>query len=137
MHLPVPVFVVGHRRHGEPHHAPCEATLLDELGKQYVTTARAKGLKEGSLIRRYPVGVALNPSSAPAGALLRNCVLGRNGGGHRARPPTIGPVMYRALLAEDMYLAASCVMVMSILTVIGFLISDIILAFTDPRIRLG
>jgi peptide/nickel transport system permease protein len=135
-HLPVPIFVIAIAGMANLIRT-MRATLLDELGKQYVTTARAKGLQEGALIRRYPVRAAMNPIISSGGWLLAELFSGETVAGIVLGLPTIGPVMYRALLAEDMYLAASCVMVMSILTVIGFLVSDIILAFTDPRIRLG
>jgi peptide/nickel transport system permease protein len=135
-HLPVPIFVIAIAGMANLIRT-MRATLLDELGKPYVTTARAKGLEEGALIRRYPVRAALNPIISSGGWLLAELFSGETVAGIVLGLPTIGPVMYRALLAEDMYLAASCVMVMSILTVIGFLVSDIVLAFTDPRIRLG
>ena len=135
-HLPVPLFVVAVAGMANLIRT-MRATLLDELGKPYVTTARAKGLKESVVIRRYAVRAALNPIISSSGWLLAELFSGETVAGIVLGLPTIGPVMYRALLAEDMYLAASCVMVMSILTVIGFLISDIVLAFTDPRIRLS
>jgi peptide/nickel transport system permease protein len=136
MHLPVPLVVIGIAGIANLTRT-MRATLLDELGKQYVTTARAKGLPENVLIRRYPVRVALNPIISSGGWLLAEMFSGDTVAGIVLGLPTIGPVMYRALLAEDMFLAASCVMVMSILTVFGFLISDIVLAYVDPRIRLG
>jgi len=135
-HLPVPLFVVAIAGMANLIRT-MRATLLDELGKPYVTTARAKGLKESVVIRRYAVRAALNPIISSSGWLLAELFSGETVVGIVLGLPTIGPVMYRALLAEDMYLAAGCVMVMSILTVIGFLISDIVLAFTDPRIRLS
>ncbi len=135
MHLPVPLFVIGIAGIANLTRT-MRATLLDELGKQYVTTARAKGLPESVLVRRYPVRVALNPIISSGGWLLAELFSGDTVVGIVLGLPTIGPVMYRALLAEDMYLASSCVMIMSILTVFGFLISDLILAYTDPRIRL-
>ena len=135
-HLPVPLFVVAIAGMANLIRT-MRATLLDELGKPYVTAARAKGLKESVVIRRYAVRAALNPIISSSGWLLAELFSGETVVGIVLGLPTIGPVMYRALLAEDMYLAAGCVMVMSILTVIGFLISDIVLAFTDPRIRLS
>jgi peptide/nickel transport system permease protein len=135
-HLPVPLFVVAVAGMANLIRT-MRATLLDELGRPYVTTARAKGLKESVVIRRYAARAAINPIISSSGWLLAELFSGETVAGIVLGLPTIGPVMYRALLAEDMYLAASCVMVMSILTVIGFLISDIVLAFTDPRIRLG
>ncbi len=136
MHLPVPLVVIGIAGIASLTRT-MRATLLDELGKQYVTTARAKGLPESVLIRRYPVRVALNPIISSGGWLLAELFSGDTVAGIVLGLPTIGPVMYRALLAKDMFLASSCVMVMSILTVFGFLISDIVLAYVDPRIRLG
>jgi peptide/nickel transport system permease protein len=136
LHLPVPIFVVAIAGMANLIRT-MRATLLDEMGRQYVTTARAKGLAEGKLIWRYPVRMALNPIISSGGWLLAELFSGDTVVGIVLGLPTIGPVMYRALLAEDMYLAASCVMVMSILTVVGFLISDIVLAFNDPRIRLS
>ena len=135
-HLPVPIFVVAVAGMASLIRT-MRASLLDELGRQYVTTARAKGLEERKLIWRYPVRMALNPIISSGGWLLAEMFSADTVVGIVLGLPTIGPVMYRALLAEDMYLAASCVMVMSILTVIGFLISDIVLAFNDPRIRLS
>ena len=135
-HLPVPLFVVAIAGMANLIRT-MRATLLDELGKPYVTTASAKGLKESVVIRRYAVRAALNPIISSSGWLLAELFSGETVVGIVLGLPTIGPVMYLALLAEDMYLAAGCVMVMSILTVIGFLISDIVLAFTDPRIRLS
>jgi peptide/nickel transport system permease protein len=135
-HLPVPLFVVAIAGMANLIRT-MRGTLLDELGKQYVTVARAKGLEEGVLIRRYPVRAALNPIISSGGWLLAELFSGETVAGIVLGLPTLGPLMYRALLAEDMYLAASCVMIMSILTVIGFLVSDIVLAFTDPRIRLS
>jgi peptide/nickel transport system permease protein len=135
-HLPVPIFVVAIAGMANLIRT-MRGTLLDELGKQYVTTARAKGLTESKLIWRYPVRMALNPIISSGGWLLADLFSGDTVVGIVLGLPTIGPVMYRALLAEDMYLAASCVMVMSILTIIGFLLSDIVLAFVDPRIRLS
>jgi len=135
-HLPVPIFVVAIAGMANLIRT-MRGTLLDELGKQYVTTARAKGMEEGRLIWRYPVRMALNPIISSGGWLLAELFSADTVVGIVLGLPTIGPVMYRALLAEDMYLAASCVMVMSILTVVGFLLSDIVLAFSDPRIRLS
>ncbi|MGA9062848.1 MAG: ABC transporter permease [Terracidiphilus sp.] len=135
-HLPIPLVVIGVAGMAN-YMRIIRGTLLDELGKPYVTTARAKGLKDGVLIWRYPVRAALNPLISAGGWLLAELFSGDTVAGIVLGLPTIGPVMYRALLAEDMYLAAACVMIMSVLTVVGFLISDIVLALTDPRIRLS
>lgn len=111
------------------------ANLLDELGKPYVTTARAKGLKEATLIWRYPVRVAMNPFISTIGWILPALVSGSTIVAVVLNLPTTGPILLDALLAQDMYLAGSIVFVLSILTVIGTLLSDILLAWIDPRIR--
>jgi len=111
--------------------------LLDELNKQYVVTARAKGLREWKLLVKYPVRMSVNPLLSTmswvlpglvSGAVLINIVLSL---------PTVGPVLLRATLAQDMYLAGSIVLILSALTVIGALIGDILLVLVDPRIRFG
>jgi peptide/nickel transport system permease protein len=135
-HLPVPLIVITVAGTANLIRT-MRATLLDELNKQYVITARAKGLKEGKLIRKYPVREALNPIISSGGWLLPQLFSGQTIAAIVLGLPTIGPLLYRALLGEDMFLAAGCVMIVSILTIIGFLISDIILAISDPRIRLS
>jgi peptide/nickel transport system permease protein len=111
--------------------------LLDELHKQYVITARAKGVSEGALLMKYPVRMAINPLLSTisfvlpglfSGTVLIDIVLSLQ---------TVGPVLLRATLAQDMYLAGSIVLILSILTVIGALIGDILLVIVDPRIRFG
>ncbi|MBA7471072.1 Inner membrane ABC transporter permease protein YejB [subsurface metagenome] len=110
-------------------------TLLDELGKQYVITARAKGMKESKLTFKYPVRMAVNPLISTIGWMLPaivggevvvSCVLSLN---------TIGPILLGAVQTEDMYLAGGIIMILSTLTVIGTLLSDILLVWLDPRIR--
>jgi peptide/nickel transport system permease protein len=134
-HMPVPVIVISMSGTAALIRT-MRATLLDELGKQYVTTARAKGLKENKLIYKYPVRAALNPIISSGGWLLPELFSGETIAAIVLGLPTIGPLLYRALLGEDMYLAAGCLMILSILTIIGLLISDIVLAITDPRIKL-
>jgi peptide/nickel transport system permease protein len=112
------------------------ANLLDELHKPYVTTARAKGLPEWKLILKYPVRVALNPFVSTVGWSLPHLVSGTVIVGVVLNLPTNGPLLLRALLSQDMYLAGSFILMLSVLTVIGTLISDILLAWLDPRIRL-
>ena len=133
-HLPVPVIVLTLAGTASLIRI-MRGTLLDELGKQYVTTARAKGLAEGKLIRKYPVRTAMNPIVSSGGWLLPELFSGETIVAIVLGLPTIGPLLYRALLGEDMFLAAGCIMIISILTIIGFLISDILLAIIDPRIR--
>lgn len=111
------------------------ANLLDELGRPYVMVARAKGLPENKVLIKYPFRIAMNPVAStigwtlPAlvnGELLASLVLGL---------PTIAPLFVGALMSQDMFLAGSIVMILSTLTLIGTLISDILLAWLDPRIR--
>ncbi len=111
------------------------ANLLDEIRKPYVTTARAKGLSERKLLFKYPVRVALRPFIATVGYQLPRLV---SAGGIVAvvlSLPTSGPLLLRALMTQDMFLAGTFVMMLSILTVIGTMFSDILLVFVDPRIR--
>jgi len=111
------------------------ATLLDEKNKQYVTTARAKGLQERRLIMKYPVRVAINPLVSTIGWTLPLLVSGEIIVSQTLGLETLGPVLLAAALAEDMFLVGSIVMILSTLTVIGTLLSDILLAWLDPRIR--
>ncbi|MBM4457470.1 MAG: ABC transporter permease [Chloroflexi bacterium] len=110
------------------------ANLLDELNRPYVEAGRAKGLSEGRLIWKYPVRIALNPFVSSIGWALPQLVSGATIISIVLNLPTTGPLMLRALLAQDMYLAGSFVLLLSVLTVIGTLISDILLALLDPRI---
>jgi len=112
------------------------ANLLDELSKPYVTTARAKGVKESNLMWKYPVRVAMNPFFSTVGWSLASLISGTTLVSMVLSLQTTGPMMLRALLSQDMYLAGSFLMLLSALTVIGTLLSDIILAVVDPRIRL-
>lgn len=111
------------------------ANLLDELNKPYVDTARAKGLSEFWLIMKYPVRVALNPFISTIGWVLPNLVSGAVVTAIVLSLPTAGPLMLQALLAQDMYLAGAFVLLLSSLTVIGMLISDILLVLLDPRVK--
>jgi peptide/nickel transport system permease protein len=111
------------------------ANLLDELHKPYVVTARAKGLPEKRLLLKYPVRVALNPFVSTVGWTLPALVSGAAIVSIVLNLPTSGPILLRALMSQDMYLAGSFIMLLSALTVIGTLISDILLAWLDPRIR--
>ncbi len=111
------------------------ASLLDELRKQYVTTARAKGLPERLLILRYPVRIALNPLISTIGWMLPAVVGGEVVVSKVLNLPTTGPVLLEAIQSQDMYLAGALVMILSALTIFGTLISDILLAVFDPRIR--
>ena len=112
-------------------------TLLDELRKQYVITARAKGVSERNLLFKYPIRIAMNPVFSTLGWLLPSLISGQVIVGIVLNLQTIGPVLLRATLAQDMFLAGAIVLILGVLTVIGTLISDICLAWLDPRIRMG
>jgi peptide/nickel transport system permease protein len=112
------------------------ANLLDELRKPYVVTARAKGLTERRAILKYPVRAALNPFASSiaylfpylvSGSIIVSLVLGL---------PTVGPLLLQALVAQDMFLAGTIVLLLGVMTVIGTLVSDVLLMWIDPRIRL-
>lgn len=111
------------------------ANLLDQLEMPYVVTARAKGLSYWRLILKYPVRVAINPVVSTIGWMLPRLVSGSIIVAIVLSLPTTGPLMLTALMDQDMYLAGSFVMMLSVLTVIGTLISDLLLAWVDPRIR--
>lgn len=111
------------------------ANLLDELYRPYVVTARAKGMSEFQLLLRYPVRVALNPFISTIGWILPTLVSGEIIVAVVMNLPTTGPMLLRALLVQDMYLAGSLILIVSLLTVLGTLISDLLLAWIDPRIR--
>jgi peptide/nickel transport system permease protein len=113
------------------------ANTLDELHKPYVMTAQAKGLKKSRLIWKYPVRVALNPFVSYAGLQLPDLISGSTIVSVVLCLPTAGPLLLRALQSQDMYLAGAFVLLLSVITVIGTLISDIVLAWLDPRIRQG
>ncbi|MGR6430287.1 ABC transporter permease [Rhizobium sp. PAMB 3174] len=111
------------------------ANLLDELNRPYVDTARAKGMSEFWLIMKYPVRVALNPFVSTIGWVLPNLVSGAVVTAIVLSLPTAGPLMLQALLSQDMYLAGAFVLLLSSLTVVGMLISDILLVLLDPRVK--
>ena len=111
------------------------ANLLDELSKPYVVTARAKGVRPFKLVMKYPVRIAINPFISTIGWLLPALISGEAIVSVVLNLPTTGPLLLQALLSQDMYLAGSFIMLLSTLTVVGMLISDILLAVVDPRIR--
>lgn len=112
------------------------ANLLDELQKQYVVTARAKGLHPTKVLLKYPLRLALNPFVSDIGSLLPHVISGAAVVSVVMSLPTTGPMLLEALRSQDMYLAGSFLMFMAFLTVIGVFLSDIALAALDPRIRL-
>lgn len=134
-HLPAPVLVIGLSNLAWLIRI-MRGTLLDELNRPYVTVARSKGLKEARLLWKYPVRIAINPIISTIGYSLPSIFSGSTIVSIVLNIPTIGPLLFTALVSQDSYLAGSCVFVLSALTVIGTLISDILLAYVDPRIRL-
>ncbi len=135
-HLPVPIVVIGTAGTAQLIRV-LRSSLLDELSKQYVITARAKGLAESRLLFRYPVRVALNPVISTVGWILPEIFSGQVITAIVLSLPTIGPLLLAALVAQDMFLAGSLVMVTALLTLIGTFISDILLIAVDPRIRMA
>jgi len=133
-HIWIPVIVVGTA-------GTCglirvmRGTLLDELQKQYVITARAKGVLERKLLFKYPVRIAINPVISTIGWTLPGIFSGATITAIVLNLPTTGPLLLNALMAQDMYLAGSFILILAFLTVIGTLISDILLVWFDPRIR--
>ena len=135
-HLWVPVVVIGTsgtagmiRR--------LRANLLDEIQKQYVTTAKAKGLHDFKTLIKYPLRMSLNPFIADIGNLLPQVVSGAAIVSVVLSLPTTGPMLLQALQSQDQYLAGSFLMGLALLTVVGMFLSDLALAALDPRIRLG
>ena len=112
------------------------ANLLDELRKPYVVSARARGLSERRVILKYPVRVALNPFASTVGYLLPYVVSGSIIVSLVLSLPTVGPLLLRALIAQDMFLAGTIVLLLGVMTVVGTFISDLVLMWIDPRIRL-
>ncbi len=133
-HLWIPVIIIGTAGTASLIRI-MRANLLDELSKPYVVTARAKGMPEWRLLFKYPVRIALNPFISTVGWILPSLVSGAAIVSIVLSLPTTGPLLIRALMSQDMYLAGSFIMMLSILTVIGTLVSDLLLAWLDPRIR--
>jgi peptide/nickel transport system permease protein len=134
-HIPLPACVLALA--GTAHQIRImRANLLDELRKPYVVTARAKGLTERHVVLKYPVRAALNPFASSiaylfpylvSGSIIVSLVLGL---------PTVGPLLLQALVAQDMFLAGTIVLLLGVMTVIGTLVSDLLLMWIEPRIRL-
>ena len=133
-HLPVPIIVIGTAGTASLIRV-MRGALLDELAKQYVVTARAKGVGERALLFRYPVRVAINPIISTVGWLLPEIVSGSTISALVLSLPTIGPALYSALLVEDMFLAGAIILLLGWLTIVGTIISDFLLVAVDPRIR--
>jgi peptide/nickel transport system permease protein len=135
-HLPLPALILGLGSTAQVMRV-MRANLLDELRKPYLVTALARGMPLWGAILKYPVRVALNPFistigySLPyvvSGSVIISLVLGL---------PTVGPVLYKSLVAQDLFLAGTIVLMLGTLTVVGTLLSDLLLIAIDPRIRLG
>lgn len=133
-HLWVPLLVIGTAGTAGIMRV-MRATLLDELGKQYVISARARGVGETQLLFKYPVRVAINPIVSTIGWQLPAIISGETIVAIVLSLPTTGPLLFRALLSQDMFMAGSIVMMLGILTLVGTMISDILLVVVDPRIR--
>jgi peptide/nickel transport system permease protein len=135
-HMWVPVVVIGTAGTAAMIRR-LRANLLDELQKQYYTTAKAKGLSPFKALMKYPLRMALNPFISDIGNLIPQVISGSAVVAVVLSLPTTGPMLIDALQSQDMYLAGSFLMFLAMLTVIGMLISDLALAVLDPRIRLG
>lgn len=133
-HLPVPIVVIALGQTAGLIRV-MRGVLLDELGKQYVITARTKGLTRRKVLFKYPVRVAINPVVSTVGWVLPGLVSGGAIVAIVLSLPTVGPLLYRALLSEDMYLAGTLVMFLGLLTIVGTFVSDLLLMVVDPRIR--
>jgi peptide/nickel transport system permease protein len=134
-HLPIPALVLGTAGMAQAIRI-MRANLLDEIRKPYVVTARAKGLSETRAILRYPVRVALNPFASTIGYTLPYIVSGSIIVSLVLGLPTVGPLLLKALVATDLFLAGAIVLLLGVLTVIGTFISDLILMWIDPRVRM-
>jgi peptide/nickel transport system permease protein len=133
-HLVIPAVVLGASSTAQIMRV-MRANLLDELRKPYVQTARAKGLPERRLIVKYPVRVAMNPMASSMGFLFPQIVSGGIIVSVVLSLPTVGPTLLNALQAQDMFLAGAILLMVGMLTVVGMLISDLVLMWLDPRIR--
>ena len=134
-HIWVPVVVLGVTGTASMIRV-MRGNLLDELKKPYVITAMAKGVRPFKLLFKYPVRLALNPFISSIGAIFPQLVSGGAIVAMVLSLPTVGPLMLEALMKEDMYLAGSMLMILSLLGVLGTLVSDLLLMWLDPRIRM-
>lgn len=133
-HLPIPLYVIGVGGTAGLIRV-MRATLLDELKKQYVVTARVKGLSERRLLYKYPIRMAINPMVSNIGGILPEIISGDTLTSIVLSLPTMGPMLLEALQSQDIYLAASVIMCLGALSMTGTIISDIALTVVDPRIR--
>jgi peptide/nickel transport system permease protein len=135
-HLPIVAIVLGIGGTAQMIRI-MRSNLLDELRKPYVMTARARGLSETRVILKYPVRVALNPFVSTLGYLFPYIVSGSIIVSMVLSLPTVGPLLLKALTAQDLFLAGTIILMLGVMTVIGTFISDLLLMWIDPRIRLG
>jgi peptide/nickel transport system permease protein len=135
-HLPVPMLILSLAGTAQLIRI-MRANLLDELRRPYVVTARARGLSERRVILKYPVRAALNPFASTIGYLLPFVVSGSVIISVVMSLPTIGPLLLRSLISQDMLLGSTIILLLGLLTVVGTLLSDLLLMWIDPRIRLG
>jgi peptide/nickel transport system permease protein len=135
-HIWVPVFILGVAGTAGMIRI-LRANVIDELKKQYVLCARARGLHPARVILRYPVRVAINPLVSGVGGILPSIISGSMIISIVLGLPTLGPRVLQALMSQDTYLAASCVFIQCVLAVVGILLSDLLLAVVDPRIKFG
>jgi peptide/nickel transport system permease protein len=133
-HMIIPVIVIG-VAHTADLIRVMRGQMLDEMNKPNVVTARAKGLSTMKILFKYPTRAALNPIVSTFGWSLSSIFTGSTITAIVLNLPIQGPVMYNALLGQDMYLAGTWLLFMALLTVLGTLISDILLAWLDPKIR--
>ena len=134
-HLPLPAVILGLAGTAQLIRI-MRANLLDELRKPYVVTARAGGCRRCASILKYPVRVALNPFASTIGYLLPYVVSGSIIVSLVLSLPTVGPLLLKALIAQDMFLAGTIVLLLGVMTVVGTFLSDLLLMWIDPRIRL-
>ncbi|MDB5404738.1 MAG: peptide/nickel transport system permease protein [Acetobacteraceae bacterium] len=135
-HLPVPILILALAGTAQLVRI-MRANLLDELRRPYVVTARARGLSERRVILKYPVRAALNPFASTIGYLLPYTVSGSVIISVVLSLPTVGPLLLHSLLSQDMLLGSTIILMLGVLTVLGTLLSDLLLMWIDPRIRLG
>jgi peptide/nickel transport system permease protein len=135
-HLPVPVLILALAGTAQLVRI-MRANLLDELRRPYVVTARARGLAENKVIMKYPVRAALNPFASTIGYLLPYTVSGSVIISVVLSLPTVGPILLHSLISQDMLLSSTIILMLGVLTVVGTLLSDLLLMWIDPRIRLG
>jgi peptide/nickel transport system permease protein len=133
-HLPLPALILSLAGTAQLIRI-MRANLLDELRRPYVITARAKGMPEGNVILKYPVRAALNPFASTIAYLFPYLVSGSIIISLVLSLPTVGPLLLKSLIAQDMFLAGTIVLLLGIMTVIGTFISDLVLMWVDPRIR--